>query len=96
MSVRAVVVEIDGVLEALAGVQLVGGGAACFSVLSAKARGQKRCVVQGVRLLRKILEDHKGVIAYATKEEPTADAFIRHVGFKHLGSSHRGEVYCYE
>jgi hypothetical protein len=93
---RAIVVEIDGVLEGIAGVQSVQGGVTCFSTLSAKCRQNKRAVVAGVRLLRKLLAEYRYVIAYATEGEPTADAFIRHVGFRHVGSSTEGEVYCYE
>lgn len=88
--------EVDGKLEALYGIRFVGGESVCFSELSEVARGQKRAVVQGVRLLRKMLADHVGVIAYATAGEPTADAFIRHVGFRHVGTALEGEVYCYE
>lgn len=96
VSLRAIVVEIDGKLEGICGVQSVRGGVTCFSTLSVKCRQHKRAVVLGVRLLRKVLRDYQYVIAYATKDEPTADAFIRHVGFRHLGSSIEGEVYCYE
>jgi len=89
--------EVDGTLEALYGIRFANGEPVCFSELSAVARNQKRAIVQGIRLLRKALAEHHGVVAYATVGEPTADAFIRHVGFAHVGTSFWGEeVYQYE
>jgi len=88
--------EVNGKLEALYGIRFANGEAVCFSELSEVARKQKRAVVQGIRLLRKVLAEHRGVIAYATEGEPTAKAFIEHVGFTHVGTAFWGEeVYRY-
>ena len=89
--------EVEGKLEALYGLKFANGEVTCFSTLTDVARKQKRAVVEGIRLLRKEIEKHDCVIAYASKDEPTADAFIRHVGFSHVGTAFWGEeVYCYE
>jgi hypothetical protein len=94
---KAFVMEVDGKLEAMYGLKFAGGEVACFSTLTEVARKHKRAVVEGIRLLRKELDKHPYVVAYATKGEPTAEGFIRHVGFKHVGTAFWGEeVYCYE
>jgi hypothetical protein len=96
-SCKAFVMEVDGNLEALWGLRFVNGEAACFSMLTTVAREQKRAVVQGIRLLRKMLQEHQDVIAYADRNEPTAKAFLEHVGFKRIGATIWGEeVYRYE
>lgn len=94
---KAFVMEVDGKLEAMCGLKFAGGEVTCFSTLTKTARKHKRAVVEGVRLLRKELDKHEYVIAYATKDEPTAEGFIQHVGFRHVGTSFWGEeVYHYE
>jgi hypothetical protein len=96
-SSKSFVMEIDGELEALWGINFIKGEAICFSVLSDKAKAQKRAIVHGIRMLRKLLGEHKGVIAYATAGEKTAPGFIKHVGFRHIGKAFWGEeVYYYE
>ena len=95
VSVRAQVLEIDGEIEAIWGVQLSKGDVVAFSTVNEKARGDKRAILACVRASKELLQKHPHVIAYADKDEPTADAFIRHCGFVHVGSSNRGEVYLY-
>jgi hypothetical protein len=95
VSVRAQVIEIDGKLEAIWGVQLTKGNIVAFSIVNKRVRDDKRAVIACMRNFRELLKSHPHVVAYADGNEPTADAFIKHAGFTYAGSSNLGEVYIY-
>ena len=96
VSMRAQVLDVDGEIMAIWGVQNTNGDMVCFSHIKPEARLLKREVVKGIRMLRKLLQEYPHVIAFASKDEPTSEAFIRHVGFAHVASSSQGEIYLWE
>ena len=95
-SSRSLVLEIDGELEALCGVQTSRGEIVAFSHINPKARANKRILVEGLKKFRELVQQHRCVVAYADANEPTAPFFLEHVGFRHVGTSRLGEVYLYE
>lgn len=93
LSIRAVVGELDGEVVAIGGVyrdpQVMVGIAGLKDVM----RTRKKDIVRMVRAGRIILQQYANVIAFASKDEQTADAFIRHLGFSYIGATENGEVY---
>lgn len=95
VSMRAQVLEVDGELLAIWGVQSTQGEVVCFSTIKPEARVLKREVVKGIRMMRKLLQQYAQVIAFATEAEPTSENFIKHVGFVYAGESAHGRVYSW-
>lgn len=94
-SVRAVVGELDGEVVAIGGVyrdrEVVVGIAGLKDVM----RDRFKDVVRMVRAGQKIMQDYAYVVAFASEQEPTADSFIRHLGFQHLKRVENGEMYLW-
>jgi hypothetical protein len=93
VSMPAQVLDVGGELVGIWGVQFFSGQMLCFSRFNAVAKANKRAMVAVVKSARKMLQEYPYVIAFADKDEPTADGFLRHTGFRYAGSSPQGEVY---
>jgi len=93
VSMRAQVLDIEGELVGIWGVQFFKGQMLGFTKFKDAAKVHKRAMVAMVKSARKMLQEYPYVIAFADKDEPTADGFIRHIGFQYAGSSPQGEVY---
>lgn len=95
-TMRAIVVEDDGQLLAIAGVRH-GIPHTCFSNLRPEMKNHPRVIVRAMRKMREMLNGYaRDVYAIADKDEPTASEFLKHVGFKFIGDGSQGEMYLWQ
>lgn len=81
-TVRGITVEHDGRAIGVAGI-MFSKPPQCFSKLDDEVKEHPRSIVTAMRVLRKML-DSQSVPVYATpdEDEPTANKFLKHVGFE--------------
>ena len=81
-SVRGFAAEHDGEVVGVAGI-MYSKPPQCFSKLDDIVKNFPRSVVVAMRVIRELL-DRQTVPVYATpdKDEPTANKFLKHVGFR--------------
>lgn len=94
-SMRAIVGELEGEIVAIGGVYREEGAMVGLVGVRHHVRHRRRDLALMAREGRKILQDYAFVVAFADKDEPTADGLIRHFGFEHHGSTKLGEVYLW-
>ena len=80
LSFRGIAAEKEGEVIGIAGV-MYSTPAQCFSTINEELKNHKRAFVKAVRALREILNDSAEVYATPSKTEPTANNFLKHVGF---------------
>ena len=93
LSMRAIAGELEGKVVAIGGVYRDKGAIVGIAGLKEEMRPRLRDIARMVKEGKKIIQDYPVVVAFADKNEPTADSFIRHLGFEHCGSHELGEVY---
>lgn len=81
-AVRAVVGELDGKVIAIGGVYREQRAMVGIAGLKPEMRSRKKDIVRMVKAGLNILQNYNTVVALPDKNEPTADAFIRHLGFE--------------
>lgn len=75
-------VDESGKVHGVAGV-MYSNPPQCVSWISDELRGHKRAIVKAIWKLRRILNGFSTTVyALAQQDEPTAEGFIRHVGFE--------------
>jgi len=80
--VRMIVMDNDGV-TGIGGLAWCDDGVFAVSWLTEKAKQYPREVLRAAMLVREMIEDvAEPVYANADQDEPTADAFLRHIGFR--------------
>lgn len=92
-NIWAMAVEDDGKLLAIAGVRY-SNPRMCFGNIRPELKKSPRTIVKLARLVTAVVEDSDvPVYALADEDEPTAPRFLEHVGFDHIMSTEKGEVY---
>lgn len=93
-SVRAWVMEVEGVIIGIGGVhhQRMGMSPYIFSDIKQEARRYKKFMVRAAIKGLKALDADR-VLAIASPEEPGSVKFLTYLGFKHFATSVRGEIF---
>lgn len=94
-SLRAIVGTLDGEVVAIAGVYRDKEFMVGIAGLKPHARHRKRDAVRMAREGVKLLQNYSLVVAFADKDEKTADGLIGHLGFEHVGPTEYGEMYLW-
>lgn len=92
---RGVVGEVNGEVVAIGGVYRERDMMIGIAGLRPHVRHRKKDAVRFARAGLKILQDYQIVVAFADKDEPTADGLLRHLGFEHHRSTIAGEMYLW-
>lgn len=80
---------------ALGGVYREDGFAVGFVGVKPSVRHRVRDLVRMAKAGRKILQDHALVVAFADRNESTADGLLRYFGFEHQRPTEIGEMYLW-
>lgn len=85
-TVRAMILEIDGVVVGIGGLTSEPGQAVAFIDLKPEAKQHKKALVRALRTgYDKLMRDNKlPIIAVADPNEPTAEGLLKHFGFEHM------------
>ena len=94
-SLRAIVGVLDGEVIAIGGVYRDKEFMVGIAGLRKHMRHRKREAVLMAREGRKILQKYPFVVAFADKNEPTADGLIKHFGFEYLRDTEFGRMYLW-
>lgn len=82
-TIRAVVVEHDGRLLAIAGLIRMGDHMQCFSSMKDELRPHKYVMGKAALMVRSMVREVRGpVFAVCSVKEPTAPALLTALGFK--------------
>lgn len=83
-SVKGVAGYVEGKLVAVAGLFYMPGNVVAFCDLKDEARPHKLLIGLTARLiLRDAMKRHRRIIAMIDRSEPTAEAWLSRLGFKH-------------
>jgi hypothetical protein len=92
-TMRAITAVHDGRVLAIAGVRH-GCPITAFSNIAPEIKEYPRTIIEMIRQMRVMLNDYKRpVYALADMDEVTAPGFLKHIGFKHVGTGSQGEIY---
>lgn len=94
-SFKGIVGEVDGEVVAIGGVYRSQGLMIGIAGLRPHVRHRKKDAVRFARAGQKVLQGYPFVVAFADKDEPTAEGLIKHLGFEHRGSTEIGEMYLW-
>ena len=92
-SLRACVALLDGKPVALGGYAYRAGLLYAFLELKEEMRTRRVSIARFTRRLVEIFDRGMPGMAIAAPDEPTADRFLRWVGFEYVGACDDGEVY---
>lgn len=93
-TMRALVGVLDGRIVAIGGVYRDANAIVGIAGATPEIRARKKDVVRMIRAVKEILQNYPVVLAFADKDEPTADSFIRHLGFEYVRPTPTGDLYA--
>lgn len=86
VSVRAIAVELDGQIVAIAGLALYPESSTAFSEMRDELRPYKKTIMRTGRMFMDLVRKHGyNVAAFASPDEPNSLAFLQRLGFTHCG-----------
>jgi len=92
---RALVAELDGAVIAIAGVYRSGDNYVAVCGSTPEMRRRKRDVIAMIAESKKLFRHYPFVLAFQSEEEPTAESFLRHVGFSRVGRAPLGGLHIW-
>ena len=91
-TMRGYAVVLDGKPVALGGIHYQCGVLCAFLEIKDELRPYKTTIARMALKIRDVFDGKEGM-AVASPNEPTADRFLKWIGFEHIGSCADGEVY---
>lgn len=91
---RALVGVLNGEVIALGGVYRDNNAVVGIAGLKPPMRGRRKDIVRMIRATKELLQNYPVVLAFADRNEPTADGFIRHLGFDYVRPTPIGDLYA--
>jgi hypothetical protein len=96
VTMRAFVVEVDGVVAGVGGVYDENGVSIAFSQMKEPLRAHKRLVVSCAMFLRDVIRETKEtVFALANQKEKNAPRLLERLGFEYVGPTNVGPLYVF-
>lgn len=85
-TIRALVITIDGVPEAIGGTYTQSGYSVAFMDLRPAVRTHKKALIKAMKLAieRLVKTSRFPVVAIAEEDEPTAPGLLKHWGFEQI------------
>lgn len=94
-TVTALVGELEGKVVAIGGVYRDTNAVVGIAGATQEMRQRKKDVIHMIRAVKELLQKYPVVIAFADRNEPTADSFIRHLGFEYVRPTPQGEMFVW-
>jgi hypothetical protein len=92
-TVTALVGELEGKVVAIGGVYRDANAVVGIAGVAQEMRQRKKDLIRMIRAVKELLQKYPVVLTFADVKEPTADSFIRHLGFEYVKPTPQGDLY---